>query len=177
MSAAFSPAFSGLGRGLGLVHGMATAHLIHGYIGAGKTTFARKLEARLPAVRFTHDEWMAALYGRDPPADRFAELFRRVSELIEAQWTRCLELGLDVVLDLNFWSRAQRDAVRARVASLGARPRLYHLALPDEAAWARVARRNQEPGALHIARNTFEILRERYEPLGADEEHEVVPAS
>jgi predicted kinase len=127
-------------------------------------------------VRFTHDEWMVALYGRDPPADRFPELFRRVADLIEAQWTRCLELGLDVVLDLNFWSRAQRDATRARVAALGARHRLYHLALPDEQAWGRVERRNAEPGALHIARDTFETLRARYEPLGPDEEHEVVVA-
>lgn len=153
---------------------MATAHLIHGYIGAGKTSLARQLEARLPAVRFTHDEWMVALFGRDPPAELFPEQSRRVSALLEAQWTRCLELGLDVVLDLNFWSRAQRDATRARVASLSARHRLYHLALPDEEAWARVDRRNQDPGALHIARNTFETLRARYEPLGEDEEHEIV---
>lgn len=155
---------------------MGTAHLIHGYLGAGKTSFARQLEARLPAVRFTHDEWMVALHGSDPPADRFPELFRRVSDLIEVQWTRCLQLGLDVVLDLNYWSRAQRDATRARVASLGARHRLYHLSLPDDEAWARIERRNTEPGALFIARTTFEILRPRCEPLGTDEEHEVVAA-
>lgn len=41
---------------------MATAHLIHGYIGAGKTTFARRLETELPAVRFTHDEGMARFF-------------------------------------------------------------------------------------------------------------------
>jgi predicted kinase len=117
---------------------------------------------------------MVALFGRDPPAELFPEQSRRVSALIERQWTRCLELGLDVVLDLNFWSRAQRDQTRARVTSLGARVRLYHLALPDEEAWARVALRNREPGTLHIARSTFELLRARYEPLGEDEEHEVV---
>jgi predicted kinase len=155
---------------------MATAHLIHGYIGAGKTSFARELEARLPAVRFTHDEWMAALHGRDPPAELFPELHRRVSALIEQQWTRCLALGLDVVLDIAFWSRVQRDAARGLVASLGARHRLYHLACPEEEAWARVARRNDEPGSLIIARSTFDHLRERYEPLGEDEPHEVVGA-
>lgn len=154
-----------------------TAHLVHGYLGAGKTTFARALEARLPAVRFTHDEWMVALYGQDPPAERFPEWFERVSRLIEAQWTRCLALGLDVVLDLNFWSRAQRDEARRRVEALGGRHRLYHLALPDEEAWARVERRNAEPGALVIARSTFEALRARYEPLGPDEPHEVARAA
>ena len=32
-------------------------HLLAGLNGAGKTTFARQLEADLPAVRFTLDEW------------------------------------------------------------------------------------------------------------------------
>ncbi len=152
-----------------------TAHLVHGYIGAGKTTFARALEARLPAVRFSHDEWMVALYGQDPPAELFPEYARRVLALIDGQWTRCLALGLDVVLDLAFWSRAQRDETRRRAEALGARCRLYHLAAPDEEAWARVERRNAEPGALFIARSTFDRLRGRYEPLGPDEPHEVVP--
>jgi tRNA uridine 5-carbamoylmethylation protein Kti12 len=42
---------------------MATAHLIHGFLGAGKTTFARQLERELRAIRFSQDEWMANLNG------------------------------------------------------------------------------------------------------------------
>ena len=49
---------------------MPTAHLIHGYLGAGKTTFARQLERDIPAIRFSHDEWMVRLYGDDPPIER-----------------------------------------------------------------------------------------------------------
>jgi predicted kinase len=57
---------------------MPTAHLIHGYLGAGKTTFAMGLESETGAVRFTHDEWMRKLYGEDPPFELFAEYARRV---------------------------------------------------------------------------------------------------
>jgi predicted kinase len=58
---------------------MAKAHLIHGYLGAGKTTFARRLEQELRAIRFTHDEWMSRLYGDDPSADMFPEYAERIS--------------------------------------------------------------------------------------------------
>jgi predicted kinase len=59
---------------------MPTTHLIHGYVGAGKTTFARRLEQELPAIRFSHDEWMTRLYGDDPPVDQIPELQHRVSK-------------------------------------------------------------------------------------------------
>ena len=63
---------------------MAVAHLIHGFLGVGKTTYARRLERERSAVRFTHDEWMARLYGVDSPAELFANRAARVSALMEA---------------------------------------------------------------------------------------------
>ncbi|WP_439410251.1 AAA family ATPase [Bradyrhizobium sp. DASA03076] len=78
------------------------------------------MERKLPAIRFSHGEWMARLYGDDPPVDQFQEFHDRVSKLIETHWTRCVELGLDVVLDLGFWSRTQRSQTRATAVALGA---------------------------------------------------------
>jgi hypothetical protein len=45
----------------------ATAFMIHGYLGVGKTTLARRLEVEHAAIRFTHDYWMRTLYGDYPP--------------------------------------------------------------------------------------------------------------
>jgi predicted kinase len=151
---------------------MATAHLIHGFLGAGKTTFACQLERELPAIRFSQDEWMAHLYGNDPPADEFPIFFRRISELIAGLWPRCLELGVDVILDLNFWSREERDETRATASTLGASTALYHLACSDEEAWRRIEPRNRHlNGDLFISRETFEALKARFEPLSDDEEN------
>jgi predicted kinase len=83
------------------MHG-ATAYLIHGYIGAGKTTLARRLEVDEFAVRFTHDEWMRSLYGDDPPEAHFAQFAQRISDVMEAMWTRCISLKTNVVLDFGF---------------------------------------------------------------------------
>jgi len=150
---------------------MPIAHLIHGYLGAGKTTFAQHLEKETSAIRFTHDEWMRKLYGDDPPEHLFADRAQRVFELMETIWTRCLTIGVDVILDFGFWSRKERDRARAVIGDLGAEYLLYRLACPDEVAWRRIEERNKALDlSLYIAPNTFEILKARFEPLGLDED-------
>ena len=149
---------------------MPAAHLIYGYLGAGKTTFARQLERNIPAIRFSHDEWMVRLYGDDPPIEQFAVFYWRIHEQVQEIWLRCLELGLDVVLDFGFWTRQERDATRAKIIALGAEARLYRLTCPEDEAWRRIEKRNANlQGSLLIVRNTFEMFKERFEPLDPDE--------
>lgn len=59
-------------------------------------------------MRFTHDAWMHRLYGANPPAETFAALWERVDAMIWPYAARLLELGVDVVLDYGFWTRASR---------------------------------------------------------------------
>lgn len=149
---------------------MATAHLLFGFLGSGKTSFARRLEVEHKAVRFTPDEWMARLFGEDPPEESFPEKAEAILELLEPLWTRCLSLGLDVVLDYGFWTRKERDRVRAIVERLGARACLYRLECPDDEARGRIDARNRaDDRSLYIAPATYDALRRRIEPLDVDE--------
>ena len=148
----------------------AVAFLMHGYLGAGKTTLARQLEADESAIRFTHDEWMQVLYGDDPPGALFAEYVQRVFKVMEPTWTRCLALNTNVVLDFGLWSRSERDHVRGLVTSLGCEAKLYRLWCPDHLAWDRIEKRNERlEASLFIAPSTFKVLRSRFEPLEPDE--------
>ncbi|WP_166141261.1 AAA family ATPase [Methylosinus sp. RM1] len=148
-----------------------TAFLLHGFLGAGKTTLAKRLEVEQNALRFTHDEWMSRLYGADPPEAEFEERARRVYAVMEDLWTRSIDLGTNVVLDFGFWSRAERTRVRELVASRGGKPVLCRLSCPDDVAWRRIARRNEQPaGSLYIAPATFRLLKSRFESLEPDED-------
>ncbi len=149
---------------------MPTAHLVFGFLGSGKTTLAKGLEQRHGAVRFTPDEWMARLFGDDPPADTFQDRAVAILDIMQPVWGRCLSLGLDVVLDFGFWSRAERDHVRAAVAEVGAAPVLWAVSCPDAEARRRIALRNLTPDrSLYIAPATFDLLKARVEPLHPDE--------
>jgi predicted kinase len=149
---------------------MATAHLLFGYLGSGKTTFAKRLEVERGAVRFTPDEWMAHLFGDDPPEESLPEKAEAILELLEPLWTRCLSLGLDVVLDYGFWRRRERDEVRLVVERLGASACLYRLRCPDDEARMRInARNHANDRSLYIAPAAYDALRHRFEPLDGDE--------
>ena len=153
---------------------MPTAHLVFGYLGSGKTTLAKRLELQHSAVRFTPDEWMARLFGEDPQADTFQDRAVAILDIMQPIWVRCLSLGLDVVLDYGFWSRAERDRVRAAVVNIGADPMLWAVSCSDDEARRRIALRNKAAHrSLYIAPATFDLLKARVEPLDIDEPHTV----
>jgi predicted kinase len=149
--------------------------LIHGYLGVGKTTLAKKLAAEQNAVRFSPDEWMTRLFGDDPPQETFWSRFDAIQAIIDELWPATVAAGASVVLDCGFWRRSFRDAVRERAMALGAEVQLIEVKCSDDAAWARIKRRNQDlQGSLVIVRDTYELLRVRFEPLGDDEMRTVV---
>src|SRR5687767_2139439 len=95
-------------------HGVTTPtiHLLCGLPGAGKTTLAKQLEADLPALRLTEDEWVLRLFPPDAPNDDTVRV-----PIKTVQWdiaVRAIQLGSHVVLDWGVWSREERDAYRAR---------------------------------------------------------------
>jgi predicted kinase len=154
---------------------MSTLHMVYGFVGAGKTTFAKSLEQTLPAVRFTHDEWMNKLYGENPPLEQFTDYYNRIHDLIWMYATRLLELKQEVILDTGFWSRVSRDEARAKARAVGADTKLYFLDAPEDVLKVRVRKRNENlQGSLYIDDEAFELFKTRFEPLGKDEEHVLI---
>jgi len=146
-------------------------HLIHGYIASGKTTYAKKLENEISAIRFTLDEWMMHFYGDNPPSDKFLQYEKNVKTMIWNVAERFLTNNISVILDYGFWKRSDRDDYRNRAAKRNIQCELHVLNLDDETALKRLHKRTlQMPdGALFIDENAYHLLKSGYEPIQNDE--------
>lgn len=146
---------------------MPTVHMIHGFVGAGKTTFSKKLEKEVNAVRFTPDEWICDLYGDTHGDDNLPEYQARVDKVIRKIAEGVLASERDVILDFGFWKKVERDDIRRWAGNLGTEVKLYKLTCPDEVMEARVLTRSEEmpDGVLFIDRNAIGVFRKMFEPV------------
>ncbi len=138
---------------------MAILHLMVGLPGSGKTTLARGLEGDFAALRLTVDEWHVRLFGMDVE-DRsndadFATHNSRHGAIEALLWetaSRVLTLGVDVILDFGFWTRRERDELRAKAHDLGVGFRIHFADAPEEVLLERIRARNSQlpSGTFHI---------------------------
>ncbi|TDO55039.1 hypothetical protein EV651_1153 [Kribbella sp. VKM Ac-2571] len=131
---------------------MAGMVLIVGLPGAGKTSWARRIEEERKALRFTPDEWMDALFNTNEVDGRRWVL---ESELLWGVAARALTLEVNVILDYGCWSEEERDLFRTRAQAIGASAEIVVLDLPFEVLWERIERRNA-----NLPQATFRISRE-----------------
>lgn len=149
-----------------------TVYLICGFIGAGKTTFAKKLEEETGAVRIVKDEWSIRLIGNDPIIDGYAQWDRKIIDLSRDIAFYIAEKGNDIIMDEGFWEKETRDEMRKRTAAIGAKLVMYYLDTPIETIRARVVGRNDNLGkdSFKISREMLDGYLKHWEPPMEDEE-------
>ena len=154
---------------------MGTVHLIFGRVGAGKTTFCRKLAVERNAVFFCLDEWMAALFMMDAPSPLTLEWAlprtERCEQMIWSVARQLVERGTDVVLELGFFKRYQRDRVRELARAAGVAIETHVLDVPREVRRERVRKRNQGSATLTVEVDdaTFDWAEDYYEDVDETE--------
>jgi predicted kinase len=158
---------------------MARWHLVAGSTGAGKSTAAREIAARVGGVRFSIDEWMNALYWMDCPEKNdlpwALERVARCEAQMEAVARGLAEVGVSSVLDLGFTTRAQRMEWLKKARAVGVECVLHVLDVDAEVRWERVCERNRGDGATFtfaVTREMFEFMETRWELPSVEERAE-----
>lgn len=156
---------------------MATVYLLCGKVGSGKSTYAQRLKQRQNAVVLNCDLMMLSLFG-EYLGDDHARVYGKCTAYLYALAEEVALAGVDVVLDFGFWTRAQRQAVRAAFAGKGISTELHYLKTDPETVTARLARRNETAGgeeaAYRIDEGMRAILDRRFEEPGPDEVDELI---
>lgn len=146
-------------------------HLIQGFLGAGKTTFSKRLVDEKGIRRLNADEWVEENFSAAEQAADWDACFSHAVNQIWSEAAALTAAGEDVILDIGFWSRTSRDDARQRAREMGAAVTLHHVVAPDEVLRERLRLRRGVIAESNL--RNFDSLKSHYEPPGADE-HAVV---
>ena len=141
--------------------------LICGLPASGKTTLARQLAPKIPAIRLDKDQWTTEL-GLDVWDD---ELRVRLERQLWALAQELLAHGQSVILEWGHWARAERDEKRLGARALGVGVELHYLDAPLEELIERAQRRNAsgEWSASPMTRAHFEQWATIFQPPDEEE--------
>ena len=128
--------------------------LICGLPASGKSTLARQLAPKIPAIRLDKDGWVTQL-GEDVWD---AEFRVRIERQLWALTQELLAQGQSVILEWGHWARVERDEKRLGARALGVGVELHYLDAPMDELIERSDRRTAsgEWTASPITRAHFE---------------------
>lgn len=151
---------------------MATLCIIQGFLGAGKSTYSRKLAHDISAIRLNADEWVEQNVAIEDQQKDWDSCFSKAINTLWAEAETQIRNGTDVILDFGFWSRESRDYARAKVAEWGAGFRHYYIYAPDEVLLERLKQRSGGPAQSNY--ENFHSLKTYFEEPGESEDPVVI---
>jgi len=149
---------------------MARLILVCGPVGVGKTTYALSLAKEVEAVRFSIDPWMQTLFSKDMTSLDYSWMIDRVNRCYEQIWdvsNQILSLDGNVILDLGFTTKEQREIFSNRAKELKIDPEIHYLDAPKEIRKKRVEKRNNEKDpsvySFEVTDMMFNFMEPRFE--------------
>ncbi|WP_394252652.1 AAA family ATPase [Vibrio profundi] len=147
--------------------------LVCGPTGAGKTTYSMAVCKEIDAVKFSIDPWMQTLFAKDMASLDFSWMMERVNRCYDQIWEvseQILSLGGNVVLDLGFTTKAQRDIFVEKASALNIKAEIHYLDAATETRRRRVAKRNGEKDpnvySFEVTDMMFDFMEPKFEVPG-----------
>ena len=141
-----------------------------GLPGSGKTTKATEIADKYNAIRFTPDEYILDIYGRDLTIDQRDSLRTPVEDALWVLAISALKVGRNVVVDYGLWAIEERTKFRESAEVAGAEVKFVCCHEPFEVLWERVSSRPEsQAGTLHISKELLQSGWDIFQPLTEEE--------
>ncbi len=155
---------------------MARLILVCGPVGAGKTTYSLSLAKEIKAIRFSIDPWMQTLFSKDMRTLDFSWMMERVNRCSEQIWQiseQILAIDGNVILDLGFTTKEQRDIFSNRAQELGIDSEIHYLDVAKDTRKQRIHKRNIEKDpsvfSFEVTDMMFNFMEPRFEAPDQEE--------
>ncbi len=113
-----------------------------GFVGSGKTTYAKHLCQKVSALDLSIDAWMIPLFGEHMEREVFEQRKTTLENLFKEQAIQLVKLGVPVVMDYGFWRKSDREKIRHWADDNDLRVEIHYLELDFEVCKARALARN-----------------------------------
>ena len=157
---------------------MARIIITCGRLCSGKTTYAKSLAERLPAVYFSVDELTLLLLG-PYPGDILDEYVEKLEGYFFNKAVELAERGISSVIDIGLWTRAEREDAKKYFHERGADCELHYIKVSDDEWRRRISKRNSDIEAgvsreYYVDENLLKKFESFFEEPKAGEADEVI---
>jgi len=161
---------------------MNTIHIVFGPQGAGKTTYSKKLAAKINGIHFSIDDWMWKLYGDDlPKTMNLKWIMERVERCEKQIWSLTKNIsqsGSEVILDLGFTKLAKRKKFLELSKENKIPTQLHILNAPHDLRRQRVLDRNINKGetfSFEVTPGMFDFMEKEFDrPIDSELDNAIV---
>lgn len=143
-----------------------------GKMGAGKSTFSKKLAVELNAVLLSEDDWLSALYPNEiNNFDDYIVYSSRLKSVVKEHVKKLLSSGISVVMDFPGNTKKQRAWFKEIISGENLSHKLIYLKADDQLCLTRLEQRTKEsPERTRFdTPEVFEQVTSHFQPPSADE--------
>jgi predicted kinase len=152
---------------------MAKIFLLCGRICSGKSTYANEIKQKYNAVILSCDELMLELF-EEQLGDRHNTVLNKAKKYLYQLAEQIAATNTDVILDFGFWTRSEREKVKAYFNDKGIETELHYIRVSPEVWLSNIERRNRglhNSGAknYYIDETMKQLLSEQFQEPDIDE--------
>lgn len=120
---------------------LGTIHLLCGKVCAGKSTYAKKLHEENNGIILSCDDLVLSIFD-ECLGSKHDEVIKKCKEYLYNLAIDIAQSGYNVILDMGFWSKIERDTIKSRFEGLNIHTKLHYVYVDDKTQLSQINKRN-----------------------------------